>query len=598
MALPGAHPDSFPSTSPFGVTAATYFLGMTALLGSAISSTIIGSISDRVGRKPCMLLCLGVGSIGAIVNYLARETFWGFCAANFAQGLFAASIPVAMAYVSDVKQTRKEKDKEIGILVALGMLGISGGGVCAILMESQGLFTPLFIGAVLNAAAFFAAMYGMIEPKKYTFIRRKHDSDDDSLEEQESPKTLDHKVLGNVIVGALLDNIGSSGLLPMAMAPLALNEFYINFLEEGVNPIMSQSAFKWISVMVALTIIPGAAISQPIFDKIGAAAGCVIGNVVTGIVTIAVLHIARMQPASDGTFAAFIVALYVGFPFTVLSQLSTGPMLDSLAPEDRRGYVQGLNIAVMNLATAVTPYLLGEMADNIGISEAMWTCIGISFFAALVNVPLMFVKALKRPKKRAPRYARSLGYEDPGFVDKVMRGEWVSAQELELLNDQRMRRGDPFLVIPYNAYEEDKQHLREIKRQARSDFLWVRQHMGKLLNDPALESVEARQALLEQYTAARPTDEQKAQLAKGLSTWFADYLMDNGYWMDDSPILYKQMIMQAFPPLLPNHGDLGYTAENIEEAGINYLRVLNKYLDDSPDLSGVTRAFAGRVVSV
>ena len=112
MALPGAHPDSFPSTSPFGVTAATYFLGMTALLGSAISSTIIGSISDRVGRKPCMLLCLGVGSIGAIVNYLARETFWGFCAANFAQGLFAASIPVAMAYVSDVKQTRKEKDKD------------------------------------------------------------------------------------------------------------------------------------------------------------------------------------------------------------------------------------------------------------------------------------------------------------------------------------------------------------------------------------------------------------------------------------------------------------------------------------------------------
>lgn len=257
---------------------------------------------------------------------------------------------------------------------------------------------------------------------------------------------------------------------------------------------------------------------------------------------------------------------------------------------------QGLNISVMNFASAVTPYIMGEMADKVGIREAMWTCVAISMLAAAVNVPLIFEKILRRPPKRAPRYARSLNYEDPDFVERVMRGEWVSAAELELLNDARMKRGDPFLVIPYRAYEQDKHHLHVLKRQARSDFRWLRQYLIDLLNDPDLESPEAREELFTKMMAARPDAERKAELAKGLSTWFTDYLIDNGYWIDDSPILYKQMIMQAFPPLLAGK-EKDLTFENMEEMGTNYVRVLNKYLDE-PQLSKVTRAFAGSMVSI
>lgn len=40
-----------------------------------------------------------------------------------------------------------------------------------------------------------------------------------------------------------------------------------------------------------------------------------------------------------------------GFPFTVLSQLTTGPMLDVIAPKDKIGYVQGLNNSSMNFGS-------------------------------------------------------------------------------------------------------------------------------------------------------------------------------------------------------------------------------------------------------
>ena len=158
-----------------------------------------------------------------------------------------------------------------------------------------------------------------------------------------------------------------------------------------------------------------------------------------------------------------------------------------------------------------------------------------------------------------------------------------------------MKRGDPFLVIPYKAYHEDKDRLREMKSQAKTDFQWLRQYYLDFLSDPAYESTESRQSLLGQFTASRPSVEEKAAMAKGLSTWFAEYLQDNGYWIDDSPILYKQMIMQAFPPLLPEN-DSEITVENMEQAAVNYVRLLNRYLDDHK-ISDATRAFAGSVVS-
>lgn len=86
IAREGAFDDSFESTAPFGFSAATYFLPMTALLASAITSSLIGNLSDKIGRRPCMLICVGMSVLGTIAKWVARKSFWGFCAANFANG--------------------------------------------------------------------------------------------------------------------------------------------------------------------------------------------------------------------------------------------------------------------------------------------------------------------------------------------------------------------------------------------------------------------------------------------------------------------------------------------------------------------------------
>lgn len=220
---------------------------------------------------------------------------------------------------------------------------MSGGGAISILMENMNLFSPLLVAIGLDFVVFIFCYLFCIEPDKNI-----HFPEEGEDEEDTGPEKIDVRLFSNVIVGALLDNVGSSGLFPMALAPLAFNAFFMDFVAAGQEPIMSATAYKWLSVCTALMVIPGAALSQPIYARIGAAGGCVVGNAITAVGIVGCLYITEIDPPTTATLAGFIVMLYGIFPWTVLSQLSTGPMLDMLAPVDKRGFAQGINMTVMS----------------------------------------------------------------------------------------------------------------------------------------------------------------------------------------------------------------------------------------------------------
>lgn len=247
---------------------------------------------------------------------------------NFLNGLFSASVPVALAYTGDVNETKREKDAEIGNLVGISMLGTAGGGIIAILMQTQGLFAPLLVGAALTAAAALLSSFMLIEPRDILASRSRErealgllidgEDEEDCIK---APTELNYKVFGNIILGALADNVGSAGLMPLCLSPLAFNTFYRSFEDQDLVPIMPVVAYKWIGVLLALMVVPGTILSPPIYNKIGLAGGGILGNVITGIVTIALLYTA-LAPPTTATFSIFVTLLYVTFPFTVISQAS------------------------------------------------------------------------------------------------------------------------------------------------------------------------------------------------------------------------------------------------------------------------------------
>eukprot|EP00984_Skeletonema_dohrnii_P013157 scaffold5430_cov78-Skeletonema_dohrnii-CCMP3373.AAC.3 len=66
----------------------------------------------------------------------------------------------------------------------------------------------------------------------------------------------------------------------------------------------------------------------------------------------------------------------------------------------------------MNLGAAVSPFVLGAISDMAGTPTAIWICIAISFIAALINIPLIWVKGCNIPAKPRTGEKKPLKGED------------------------------------------------------------------------------------------------------------------------------------------------------------------------------------------
>jgi hypothetical protein len=342
---------------------------------------------------------------------------------------------------------------------------------------------------------------------------------------------------------------------------------------------MSLVGYKWLSTLMALMIIPSAIITPEIFSKIGAAGGCVTGNIITAIVTMALLFVASDAPATSGWFAAFVAILYCGFPFTVFSQLSTGPMLDSISPVHKRGFTQGLNTSVMNFGQALTPWCLGLLSDATEISIAIWFCIGASFFAAIVNSPLLFKDRLGPPKAKKPADGRALRGEDKDLVERALRGEYIPLAVLDDLNHERIQKGQPTLIVRYGKYADEKDKLSKLRKNAKSDFSHLIRREELFLADLNLSREEDRIALCKMHAgiSSRHSPDVIKEVDQELGEWFTDYLKDNGYMdMYTTGFATKQMIMAAFP--LITH-EKEWTPETLKERLLNTSRVYRKFVE-------------------
>ena len=98
-----------------------------------LGAPLLGRWSDKVGRKPVLVLALIGSAVGHIVTGLAG-TVWIIVLARFLDGLSGGSLSVAQAAVSDIAPA-EERPRLFGML---------GAGI-AIGFAADRLLTPLWI---------------------------------------------------------------------------------------------------------------------------------------------------------------------------------------------------------------------------------------------------------------------------------------------------------------------------------------------------------------------------------------------------------------------------------------------------------------------
>eukprot|EP00957_Ditylum_brightwellii_P120020 9159345-Ditylum_brightwellii.AAC.1 len=108
------------------------------------------------------------------------------------------------------------------------------------------------------------------------------------------PEAINKPILWNIVIGSVADNFGSTALYPLCLSPLALEHYTLDFIHAEKEPILSTVGFQLLFICVAFTVIPSAKISTKVFERVGIAETCVLGNVFTGILTLILLLIGNM----------------------------------------------------------------------------------------------------------------------------------------------------------------------------------------------------------------------------------------------------------------------------------------------------------------
>jgi DHA1 family multidrug resistance protein-like MFS transporter len=117
-----------------------------------IFGPIWGSLSDRVGRKP--ILILGVLGYGiAMLGFGLATELWMLFAARILSGILSsATSPTTMAYISD-STSKEDRGGGMGILGAAAGLGTIFGPALGGLLADRSLSTPFFVAGGLSLVA-------------------------------------------------------------------------------------------------------------------------------------------------------------------------------------------------------------------------------------------------------------------------------------------------------------------------------------------------------------------------------------------------------------------------------------------------------------
>lgn len=125
-------------------------------------SPLWGRLSDRIGRRPVLLMSiLGTGASMAILG-VARSLVWLF-AGRIMAGICAANISTAYAYITDIT-TEENRAKGMGIVGAGFGLGFIFGPAIGGILSHYGYGVPMFAGAILALLNFCFASVKLKEP--------------------------------------------------------------------------------------------------------------------------------------------------------------------------------------------------------------------------------------------------------------------------------------------------------------------------------------------------------------------------------------------------------------------------------------------------
>jgi MFS transporter, DHA1 family, tetracycline resistance protein len=346
-------------------------------LAQFVFSPLLGRLSDRVGRRPVLLVSLAFSAASYLWLGLA-DALWMLFAARLIAGAGAGNIAAAQAYISDVT-TPEGRAKGMGMIgAAFGLgftLGPALGGLVASTDPGAAVSSrPAFLAAALSATAFVLVLVRLKEslsPATRAAPSR--------VSRWQAAQDVLRRITLRPLILLLFVTVAAFAAMETTFA-LWANSAY------GWGP--AQIGYVFLYVGVVLVIVQGALIGR-LSRRFGEA------RLVAAGATLIALGLFLLP------FALVLPLLLVVNALLAMGMGLLNPSINSLisrqAGSDERGGVMGVAQSASSLARVIGPAVAGVLFDRFGRDMPYYV-------AALVMavVVLMAVRLLRRAGTAEP----------------------------------------------------------------------------------------------------------------------------------------------------------------------------------------------------
>ena len=337
-----------------------------------------GRLSDRIGRRPVILISLTASCIGYLLFGLARNLVVLF-ASRIIAGAGGANIGTAQAYIAD-STTEADRAKGMGLIGAAFGLGFILGPPASGMLSAIGLrhhlagnLLPGLVAAGFSFCSLVIAYFVLVESRKPTLKPRT------GLPPQFDPRVWD-AMFGRSMLFAI---IATLFLMLLAVAGMETSVTLHSRERFSFSQMDLAYLFLWMGIVVAT--IQGALIGR-LAKRFGErnliAAGTVSFTIGMAMVP-AVWHVSWLY------LVAFFYAIGQGLTYPSLTSLVT-----KATPRSEHGSMLGLASGIGSLARFLGPILLGFFYDLARARGAFYAGAVLTFISLLIAIRMRHLPLL------------------------------------------------------------------------------------------------------------------------------------------------------------------------------------------------------------